>query len=466
METAAVLTNSLLTMLDQHHDHPSTQQIEAALAKTQELRYERATSLMNLAHSMQGILWKMKSPLGERVIRLFMSFMDPVTQSNLFGASVVEGPSLDGVPVPRRPRAVPYTDELPSQPVKGSLAYWLPATFSAILLVLLVLLRTATSSPSDIAMVERPLSRLADEWLSTPSTGDLPVGIPTVLLPLSRYFGSGQYRVAMFAPVFIVWFVESHRIGNRLSPMSLMVMVGALSQLLGITRVAPFYYIMSIFTGSNTIVGRRVPDDVVYTIIPAIVLGHAVLDRTLPLLCNAMAWSHLKDLSWLLVPAYCKLIHRWIKVSWVGKSTEDVKAPKGSEALSAYSITDASLLRKTYAATFAVSALIHLGLIGRFVCGSGLNLSTVLITPSMLRDIIFHGLLLAVYLVYTAWDMRRLGYITTVESVKMIAAVTVGQLLVGPGATYIGMWYWREGILTRLHVGLEEVAEWKTGAKA
>ncbi|ROV93606.1 hypothetical protein VMCG_08112 [Cytospora schulzeri] len=465
IETAAVLTNALVKMLDQYPDHPSTQHIESALAKAQELRHERAILLMNFAHSIQGFLWKMKSPIGERFVRLFMSFMDPVTQSNLFGASVVDGPRLDGIPVPRRPRAIPYTDELPARPVKGNLASWLPAIFTAMLLALVALLRTATSSPFSIATVDRPVSKFADERLSTPATDGLTIGVSAILLPSFHGF-DGQYRVAMLAPTLVVWFVESHRLGNRLSPMSLMAVFGALSQLYGVTRVAPFYYILSIFTGSNTIVGRRVRDEVVYTIIPDIMFGQAVLERTLPILCNAMAWSHLKDLSWLLIPAYCKLVHRWIKASWVGKSKEEVKASRGAEALSAYSITDASLLRTTYAATFVVSALIHLGIIGRFVYRSSLNLSLALSTSSLSRDILSHGLLLTIYLLYTAWDLRRLGYITNMEVAKAVAAVAVGQLLVGPGATYIGMWYWREGILTRLHVGFEEMTERKTGAKS
>lgn len=46
---------------------------------------------------------------------------------------------------------------------------------------------------------------------------------------------------------------------------------------------------------------------------------------------------------------------------------------------------------------------------------------------------------------YSVWEVRRAGFTTTREAVAAAVAVVVGQVLVGPGATYAGLWWWREG---------------------
>ncbi|KUI71629.1 FAD-dependent urate hydroxylase [Cytospora mali] len=470
MESAAVLTNALVKMLDQHPDRQSMQQIEAALAEAQEARHERATLMKDASHSMQVFFWKIKkTPFGELLVRTILRLVDPVMKVQRIGGNGDGGLKLRGIPLPKRARAIPYTDELPSKPIKGRKASWLPALLATALLVLLSLLSTATSSPDTPAIAtEEPTSEIADDGLLTNSTGDVPVLI-TKSMKLGPGIAGGQYLLGTFAPTLIVWFVESRRLGNRLSLISLMGLFGALSLKFGISRVAPFYYILSIFTGSNRMIGRRIPEEAVYAIIPTIVLGLALLNQTLPMLSNAVASTLHKDLSWVLVPACFltlnKLIQGWIKSSWMGGS-KAAKAPRGAEALSAYSITDVPPLRKTYAAAFAVSGVVHAALIGSYANGSGLDLFTAFSTPSVLRDVLFHSLVLTVYLIYTVWDMRRLGYITTLEAIKAAVAVVAGQLLVGPGAIYVGTWFWREGMYTRHYVAFEEVTAAKAGVKA
>ncbi|KAK7413086.1 hypothetical protein QQX98_008034 [Neonectria punicea] len=45
---------------------------------------------------------------------------------------------------------------------------------------------------------------------------------------------------------------------------------------------------------------------------------------------------------------------------------------------------------------------------------------------------------------YSVWDLRRLGYIRSSQAVKAAVSVVVGEALVGSGATWAGLWYWRE----------------------
>jgi hypothetical protein len=45
---------------------------------------------------------------------------------------------------------------------------------------------------------------------------------------------------------------------------------------------------------------------------------------------------------------------------------------------------------------------------------------------------------------WNVFEMRRLGYITTAEALRVAAAVAASLMLVWPGAIYAGTWYWRE----------------------
>ncbi len=48
---------------------------------------------------------------------------------------------------------------------------------------------------------------------------------------------------------------------------------------------------------------------------------------------------------------------------------------------------------------------------------------------------------------YTVVHMRQIGYATTMQAIKAATAVISGQVLVGPGATLLAVWFWREGKL-------------------
>ena len=43
-----------------------------------------------------------------------------------------------------------------------------------------------------------------------------------------------------------------------------------------------------------------------------------------------------------------------------------------------------------------------------------------------------------------------LGYITTAKARNAVLTVTAGQVLVGPGATCVGLWSWREDVIASL----------------
>jgi hypothetical protein len=54
---------------------------------------------------------------------------------------------------------------------------------------------------------------------------------------------------------------------------------------------------------------------------------------------------------------------------------------------------------------------------------------------------------------YSVWCLREQGYVTTSTAVKAASAVIAGQFLFGYGATWAGLWVWREGVISGLATG-------------
>lgn len=62
-------------------------------------------------------------------------------------------------------------------------------------------------------------------------------------------------------------------------------------------------------------------------------------------------------------------------------------------------------------------------------------------------DLIFYTLSIVVYLLYCIVDLKMLDCITTSQARQAAIVVLTGPLTVGPGATYVGFWWWREEML-------------------
>lgn len=65
-------------------------------------------------------------------------------------------------------------------------------------------------------------------------------------------------------------------------------------------------------------------------------------------------------------------------------------------------------------------------------------------------DLINFSLCTFIYLMYTLASLQTKGHIKNEDAMQMAVTVLVGQVLVGPGATYVAFWHWREGVLARL----------------
>ena len=53
------------------------------------------------------------------------------------------------------------------------------------------------------------------------------------------------------------------------------------------------------------------------------------------------------------------------------------------------------------------------------------------------------------FCVVAMWDLKRVGR-TRVSLFKAMGAIVLGTLVVGPAATFVGVWAWREGVMARV----------------
>lgn len=60
----------------------------------------------------------------------------------------------------------------------------------------------------------------------------------------------------------------------------------------------------------------------------------------------------------------------------------------------------------------------------------------------------------ATFGLYTVWDLRRRGYTTSRQAKRVAVGYLAGNILVGPGASYAGLWMWRECVMASLQPGV------------
>ncbi|KAK7702400.1 hypothetical protein SLS64_009692 [Diaporthe eres] len=238
VETAAVLANALLRKFDEAAARSTTPgsaktlttaDIDAALTEAEDMRIERSRMCVKAGSDIQKML-SLATPLHRAVSRALGApwlVPDDFIVSGV-GATVLGGPVLERLPVPRRPRAIPFDDELPARPVAGPLGAWLArgALAGALGLAVWAARRTVVLDPSLFAV------RPGDGGPArTRYTGVQ--GVDAILAPLVSAvewgLDSGEpglrglmgYFTAQMIPTFLIWTVEGYRIGHTATPLAL-----------------------------------------------------------------------------------------------------------------------------------------------------------------------------------------------------------------------------------------------------
>jgi len=114
-----------------------------------------------------------------------------------------------------------------------------------------------------------------------------------------------------------------------------------------------------------------------------------------------------------------------------------------------YDKAEVPALCSAYAFACGTSALIH---VGRRLA-SALSRSTGagdVISALVTGDELVPSVSFLVYILYTIWDLGALGYVASAQAWKVALCAIVGQVILGPGAAYAGLWWWRENVLADL----------------
>lgn len=239
-------------------------------------------------------------------------------------------------------------------------------------------------------------------------------------------------------------------------------------QLLGVETVAPVYYLVSIILTPETGASRRIDPDVASAVLPATLVGHVVpgiLMSVLPLTATEVSRSyftlqsivcHVFYFSPIAVSVLTKGISLAIKsLRWFSSKSDaeaiGVEEKTTKQAQDVEDRPDLPALKTAYAAAFAYQSIQHI-LTGQLSSPGSLmssRLTHLGLAGVSTSPMALYQLSTLTFGLYEAWDLVSRGYVTSREAKWAALSLVAGTYLVGPGAQYAGLWYWRESVINR-----------------
>ncbi|KAK2053885.1 FAD/NAD(P)-binding domain-containing protein [Colletotrichum caudatum] len=312
IESAAELINALIEAHDAHHGLECLHEndLTRVFARMLPARFERARFLVKNSHDLQALMAS-ESTLKTALARLLISFIAavnvflPNASNSLLGSS-----KINRLPVPFRPRAIPFEDERPAVPVKPATSDTIRRIYVGTMLILSIL-----------AVVKPPA------WSA-----------PGVIKSLWQHV----------APV-LMYTIEGHRASNQ-SPL-----LGTPSAMaiglhgLGISRIIPSYALVYAFLAYNTPSERSVPKPVAKSVFGAFIVSGLVTSAKYMLERYQGVPTDLRSSFWKLLGLVPILVGALSKLPKAGR-----KIARESDALDRYETHDMPYLRATYMCAFVV----------------------------------------------------------------------------------------------------------------
>jgi hypothetical protein len=472
IETAALLVSNLATML-KSKSHPYdivTADIENVFAKTQATRETRVQKLVKASHEEQRFAAQETPLLG-----LFGKYIMPILsideKMDMWATNIEEAHKLDILAVPKRPHAVPYHDELASTPLSSSCLPRIAATASLCGL-LLIAQQALALGPGMTSQSSVFLGGVAKSTYTGLTVVDNLLSV--LVWAFSEQVAGSEphkriqclYFLINLIPLIYIWTVEGYRNGNIKSLVSV-PSIFAIYQLLGIGKVAPFYFLLSLYTTSRRVytrtTGRPVPSHVAKALLPSLCLGY-IIPTVLMFLPHEDSITLQNIIAfWQPSPLYVSLL------VWTGSKSLSALSPPKRFDWEIFDNKDLSYLQSGYAFCFFSTAISHICIIiyaglspSVSIIESFLNLpgfDAMDITGFWKYDMILCFGSVAVWLFHSVFELRRLGYITTSTALKAMGLTLASGIVVGPGATYAGVWAWRESIIASYNKVQTKVSE-------
>lgn len=194
IETAAAIANELSRLLKKTSS-PSDDDISAAFSRVQEQRFDRVKTLVGRA-TAAGRADSFTTPMDELVARHVMPHMDPVTSLSGLMDEFVGGARLENMPVPFKPKLVPFSDELPSRPLEAVVS----KTVTALTALLLAAMAFYATQEGEWGTWSGPTAVISPSWTSEAVDSD---STNTLI-----------YHVLVYGTIFFMWTLDGQRVGN------------------------------------------------------------------------------------------------------------------------------------------------------------------------------------------------------------------------------------------------------------
>lgn len=436
----------------------TTADINAVFAKTQATREPRTHKLVKASHEEQRF-----AAMETRLLELVGRYLSPIfsidAKLDPWSNNIEGGHKLDIFDVPKRSRAVPFHDELASTRLTPS---YLPkiAVSASLCGLFYVAQQALVLGPEAVSESGSFLGEVAKSvYTGFPSIDKL---LSVLVWAFSEQVAGADpskriqcfYFLVNLIPIIYIWTVEGYRNGNRNSLVS-MPSIFAIYQLLGIGKVAPLYFLLSVYTTGRTVyartTGRPVPSNTAKVLLPALCLGY-VIPTVLMFLRHEKSIAQQNVIAfWQPSPLYVSLL------AWAGsKAMHSLRSTKPLD-LEIFENRDVSYLQSGYAFCFFATAITHICTLVYTSLSPSVSISqsffglhgleSIDITGFWKYDMILCFSSVAVWLLYSVFELRRFGYITTSTAFNAVGLTLISGVLVGPGATYAGVWAWRESLI-------------------
>ncbi|KAK1461801.1 FAD binding domain-containing protein [Colletotrichum cuscutae] len=448
LEAAALLTNSLTDMLEKNPKSQPTEIVEAALAQVHMNRHERAKTLVANAHTLQQVLTG-RSPYSKIVTKYLVPLLG---DEGFLGTAVPICKASHRVyrlPLPQRRRLVPFDDELPARPMTTQAASRMALVLASGSFVALLYYSCGFTHFSEL--IGRVRIWMSGAW-------DLGLAQATSNLTKTSSLGSLveqiQFKTSLFSAL-VIWLAESHRFGNRLSVLLWPSISAAAFMALGPKAVMPLLGLGIVTRGTNTLPGRHVPVKYAKAILPSAIVGYAIptilgsqpvqdpqIRQTLGLVASAAP-----VFSAALLNGVASAIQQVKDITSFTKATKDVKETDKDEFVEMYDKKDVVPLKMAYTFAAGACATVH---IASAVYPILATTSFNNLAGGLNTSIGLFGLASAALCLYSAWNLRSEGFVTTQQALLGSLGSIASGFAVGPGAALAGFYYWRESVLDAL----------------
>ncbi|KAK6224096.1 hypothetical protein LQW54_000243 [Pestalotiopsis sp. IQ-011] len=454
IESCAEFMNALIEKRDSRPQGLlclSEEDVTEIFSKTQAARYARAKQIVDVAHKQQS-LNAFEKPLVSKLVYTAVPFAGDEYALNLFGKVLIKSTSIKKLAIPYRPRAIPFMDELPEKPINHRISTFARASF--------------TGGMIGVAWLAGKAFQLTNPDNTSWGTSAAFLGQGRV--PMLQVLNFALQRVSPL----LIYTIEGYRIGNQGTLLSLPSLFTTGMQFLGLARIAPIHAAVNAFQGHEQSPGRFVRPEVAQALIPALAVAY-IIPSAVALAqqrSGVSDWKRCLTLWRLAPPLFSALT--WVFSKGIRslqrrrESRSDTKEGKPTpepEPFERYTLTDMPILQRVYKYAIVVQGATHIATLLQSCCSADFTLATIFPVSTaslsglgsqaatfMALDQVFTTVAVAASNLYAVWDLRRLGYIKTQEACKAGAGVILGNVLVGSGATWAGLWYWREKVLSNL----------------